>query len=97
MVQLIGEICQIEQIEADEHLYAGGISLMKHQNFLNPHLDNSHDKDIDKWRVLNLLYYVTPDWELEDGGNLELWPQGVKNEPVTIEFLAWGGVVHKLA
>lgn len=85
VVKVIAEICQIDQLEPDAHLYAGGISLMKHQNFLNPHLDNSHDKDIDKWRVLNLLYYVTPDWQLEDGGNLELWPQGVKNKPITIE------------
>lgn len=85
VVQLIGEICKIDSIEADENLYAGGISLMKHENFLNPHLDNSHDKDRDKWRVLNLLYYVTPEWKLEDGGNLELWPNGVKLEPITIE------------
>lgn len=85
VVQAIAEICQIDQLEPDAHLYAGGISLMKQDNFLNPHLDNSHDKDVDKWRVLNLLYYVTPNWQLEDGGNLELWPQGVKNEPITIE------------
>lgn len=85
VVQAIAEVCGIEQLEPDSHLYAGGISLMKQDNFLNPHLDNSHDKDIDRWRVLNLLYYVTPDWKLEDGGNLELWPQGVKNDPLTIE------------
>ena len=84
VVRLIGEICQIEAIEADEHLYAGGISLMKQDHFLNPHLDNSHDKDRNKWRVLNLLYYVTPDWELKDGGNLELWPHGVQSKPVTV-------------
>jgi Rps23 Pro-64 3,4-dihydroxylase Tpa1-like proline 4-hydroxylase len=85
VVQLIGGICEIQQIEPDEHLYAGGISLMKKDNFLNPHLDNSHDKDRNKWRVLNLLYYATPDWKLEDGGNLELWPNGVQSEPITIE------------
>jgi len=85
VVQTIAEVCEIDQLEPDAHLYAGGISLMRHQNFLNPHLDNSHDKDVEKWRVLNLLYYVTPHWELKDGGNLELWPEGVKNEPITIE------------
>jgi Rps23 Pro-64 3,4-dihydroxylase Tpa1-like proline 4-hydroxylase len=85
VVAAIAEVCAIDHLEPDSHLYAGGISLMKHQNFLNPHLDNSHDKDIDKWRVLNLLYYVTPEWELEDGGNLELWPNGVKKNPLTIE------------
>jgi len=84
VVRLIGEICEINQLEGDVNLYAGGLSLMKKDNFLNPHLDNSHDKDINRWRVLNLLFYVTPDWKLEDGGNLELWPETLKNDPVTI-------------
>ena len=84
VVNLIAEICEIEHLEADVNLYAGGLSLMKKDNFLNPHLDNSHDKDRDRWRVLNLLFYVTPNWKLEDGGNLELWPNGVKADPVTI-------------
>jgi len=84
VVNLIAEICEIDQLEADANLYVGGLSLMKKDNFLNPHLDNSHDKDLNRWRVLNLLFYVTPDWKLADGGNLELWPNGVKSDPVTI-------------
>lgn len=84
IVNLIGEICDIEQISADENLYAGGLSLMEKNNFLNPHLDNSHDKDRDKWRVLNLLYYVTPDWKENYGGNLEVWPKGLKEKQTTI-------------
>lgn len=84
IVELISEICNVSSIYPDENLYAGGLSLMEKGNFLNPHLDNSHDKDRNRWRVLNLLYYVTPDWNLENGGNLELWPHGIKNEPKTI-------------
>jgi len=57
---------------------------MGKNNFLNPHLDNSHDKDRNKWRVLNLLYYVTPNWQNEHGGNLEIWPKGLKNDPISI-------------
>ena len=53
-------------------------------NFLNPHLDNSHNNDRSLYRVLNLLYYVTPDWQQGNGGNLELWPAGTKAEPLTI-------------
>ncbi|WP_299670187.1 2OG-Fe(II) oxygenase [uncultured Polaribacter sp.] len=83
VIQLISEICDLEEIYGDENLYAGGLSLMKKHNFLNPHLDNSHDKDRDRWRILNLLYYVTPNWQLENGGNLEIWPNGLK-EPQTI-------------
>lgn len=68
----------------DEHLYAGGISLMGEGQFLNPHIDNSHDKDRERWRVLNLLFYVSEGWEEESGGNLELWPEGIKGKQITV-------------
>lgn len=85
IVGLIADICEVKQVSADENLYAGGLSLMEKDNFLNPHLDNSHDKDRNRWRVLNLLYYVTPDWKPEYGGNLEVWPYGLKEKQITIE------------
>ena len=84
IVALIAEICSLKNIVPDENLYAGGISGMANKQFLNPHLDNSHDKDRQMWRVLNLLYYVTPDWEEAYGGNLELWPYGLSEEPITV-------------
>ena len=85
IIDLVSNICNIKEVVADEKLYAGGLSLMAKNNFLNPHLDNSHDKDRNRWRVLNLLYYVTPDWELQYGGNLEVWPNGLKERQITIE------------
>lgn len=72
VVRLLAEITGLKSITADSHLYAGGVSLMGGGHFLGPHLDNSHDKDRENYRVLNLLYYVTPDWKEEYGGNLEL-------------------------
>ena len=84
IVKLIGNICEINTLYPDDNLYAGGISLMRNEQFLNPHLDNSHDKDRAKWRVLNLLYYISPNWEIEFGGNLEIWPEGIKNNQTTI-------------
>jgi Rps23 Pro-64 3,4-dihydroxylase Tpa1-like proline 4-hydroxylase len=85
IVELIGEICDIDSLYADESLYAGGLSLMANHNFLHPHLDNSHDAERERWRVLNLLYYVTPDWNKDNGGHLELWPNGPKKEPIILE------------
>lgn len=84
VVEKIASICKMEHVLPDENLYAGGISMMGQDNFLHPHLDNSHDKDRNMWRILNLLYYVSPDWKEEYGGNLELWPQGLKEDCVTI-------------
>ena len=62
IVDFMAKIFNLEKVYPDPNLYAGGISVMKKNNFLNPHLDNSHDKDRNRWRVLNLLYYVTPGW-----------------------------------
>ncbi|WP_413587452.1 2OG-Fe(II) oxygenase [Bdellovibrio sp. HCB274] len=83
VVKVVGEICSIKKLVPDEHLYAGGISLMTQEGYLNPHIDNSHDKDRDRWRVLNILYYVNPDWEHDFGGNLEIWPGGMKQPQTT--------------
>lgn len=87
IIQLIGKICKIKSLCADEFLYAGGLSLMGQGNYLNPHLDNSHDAERNRWRVLNLLYYVTPNWRLANGGHLELWPYGPKKDPIVIESI----------
>jgi Rps23 Pro-64 3,4-dihydroxylase Tpa1-like proline 4-hydroxylase len=84
VVRLIGEITGMQGLEPDTNLYAGGISAMPQGNYLRPHLDNSHDKDQGRYRALNLLYYVTPDWREEYGGNFELWDEGPKGEPRTI-------------
>ncbi|MBT8148125.1 MAG: 2OG-Fe(II) oxygenase [Gammaproteobacteria bacterium] len=87
VVEKMRNICGAESLYPDEHLYAGGISLMGKGQFLNPHLDNSHEKDRRRWRVLNLLYYVSPEWERSFGGNLEIWPDGVDNKQVTVDSL----------
>ncbi|WP_199269635.1 2OG-Fe(II) oxygenase [Formosa sp. L2A11] len=84
IVKLICEICDIKDLYPDEKLYAGGISSMQNGQFLNPHLDNSHDKDRSRWRVLNLLYYVAPDWKDENGGHLELWPNGLDEQQIVV-------------
>ena len=78
--QVVGAIANItgmESLEADPSLYAGGLSLMQEGDFLNPHIDNSHDAERTRYRRLNLLYYVSPDWTDTHGGNLELWDKSV--------------------
>jgi Rps23 Pro-64 3,4-dihydroxylase Tpa1-like proline 4-hydroxylase len=78
VIQAIAAITGFRDMVGDPHLYAGGISTMLQGSFLNPHLDNSHDSKRQNYRVLNLLYYVTPGWCAENGGNLELWDDRVK-------------------
>lgn len=78
IVNEISNTLNMKALEADSSLYAGGLSMMSKGDFLNPHIDNSHDASRKRYRRLNLLYYVTPDWALENGGNFELWDSKVK-------------------
>ena len=84
VVNLIKQVCGIQELTPDENLYAGGLSSMKQSQFLNPHLDNSHDKERNRWRVLNLLFYVTPNWKDSNGGHLEIWPEGLEQHQTTL-------------
>lgn len=84
VVRRIEAITRIPQLEPDDKLYAGGISMMAPGHFLSPHLDNSHDKTRERYRALNLLYYVSPDWQQSYGANLEVWPNGPTKPQVTI-------------
>ncbi len=85
VVSLIQQITNHIPLYADPMLYAGGISRMEKDCFLNPHIDNSHNKDRTLWRSLNLLYYISPGWRESFGGNLELWPQGMRKPQITVE------------
>lgn len=84
VVETIGRITGYEKAVADPTLYASGISVMSSGDFLNPHVDNSHDGDRQRYRVLNLLYYCSPEWAVANGGNLELWDADVRT-PTVVE------------
>lgn len=73
VIAKVSELCSIGSIEPDPNLYAGGLSMMFPDDYLNPHIDNSHNAERLLYRRLNLLYYVSPDWAFENGGNFELW------------------------
>lgn len=83
ILALISKITAMDKLEPDPQLYAGGLSMMFKSDYLNPHIDNSHDAKREKYRRLNLLYYASPAWKVENGGNLELWDSHV-NTPVTL-------------
>ena len=83
VVNAVAAVTGITTLEPDPLLYAGGLSLMSQGDFLNPHVDNSHDGTRARYRRLNLLYYVTPDWNVENGGNFELWDES-RTVPKTI-------------
>ena len=77
VIEAVESIVSMNKLEADETLYAGGLSMMEKDHFLDPHIDNSHNQGRDLYRRLNLLYYVTPEWSESDGGHLNLWDKTV--------------------
>lgn len=86
VIDAVAAITGTRDTVGDPLLYAGGLSAMAKGHFLNPHIDNSHDYEQKNYRVLNLLYYCSPGWKAEYGGNLELWDESV-SEPVEIPSL----------
>lgn len=87
VVEIVERITGIREQIPDSSLYAGGLSAMVKGHHLGPHIDNSHEATRRYYRTLNLLYYVTPGWSLENGGNLELWDQRVqKNVTLVSRF-----------
>lgn len=84
VIAIVEKITGIKDQIPDSTLYAGGLSAMIKGHYLGPHIDNSHDGSRTYYRTLNLLYYLTPDWSLENGGNLELWDEGVRNNATIV-------------
>ena len=84
VLSAVKSITGIDALEADPELYAGGISMMGRGDFLNPHIDNSHDSKRQRYRRLNLLYYISPDWQAENGGNFELWDSKVEKPKLIV-------------
>ena len=85
VIDAISKITRIKELIGDPELYAGGISSMSEGCFLNPHIDNSHDRNLENFRRLNLLYYVNKDWISSDsGGELILYPNGIRKGEIQI-------------
>lgn len=80
VVAAIEEITEIKNQIPDPTRFAGGISTLLKGYYINPHLDNSHDVEMKRYyRTLNVLYYVSPNWTVQNGGNYEVWDADIQN------------------
>jgi Rps23 Pro-64 3,4-dihydroxylase Tpa1-like proline 4-hydroxylase len=79
VIAVIEEITGIKNQVPNRSRLDGAISTLLKGHYINPHLDNSHDVDKKLYQTVNLLYYVSPNWKLENGGNYELWDESIKN------------------
>ena len=68
-----------EKLIIDPELNGGGLHEIKKGGILKIHTDfNKHPK-LNLDRRLNVLLYLNKDWNMEYGGDLELWDKDLKN------------------
>jgi Rps23 Pro-64 3,4-dihydroxylase Tpa1-like proline 4-hydroxylase len=72
-VEFLERLTGIEHLLPDPHLAGGGIHLSRAGDHLGIHADFNWHPRIQAHRRLNLLVYLTPEWQSAYGGELELW------------------------
>lgn len=72
-LQKIRRITGIHNLVADYGLHGGGYHMHPRGGKLNMHKDYSIHPKLGLERRVNIIMYMTPDWEESWGGGLELW------------------------
>jgi Rps23 Pro-64 3,4-dihydroxylase Tpa1-like proline 4-hydroxylase len=68
-------ISGIDCLIGDPYFLGGGAMVSGKGDFLKIHADFNWHHKLQAHRRLNALFYLTPNWQAEWGGNLELWPK----------------------
>lgn len=72
-VKNLEKMTGIKNLYADVGLHGAGLHTHKSGGHLNVHLDYNIHPKLRKQRKLNLIVYVSENWDLSWGGDLELW------------------------
>ena len=72
-IETIRGITGIETLYPDIGLHGGGWHMHSRGGKLNIHLDYNINPKLNLQRKLNLIVYLTEDWDTSWGGGLELW------------------------
>lgn len=72
-VRFLERLTGIPHLLPDPHLAGGGLHLSRRGDHLGIHADFNWHEGLQAHRRLNLLIYLTPDWQPGYGGELELW------------------------
>ncbi len=78
-VTWLTELTGIPGLFADPSLEGGGLHQSGTGGFLHVHADFTTHRHHTHWRRrVNVIVYLTPDWQPEWGGALELWDEGMQ-------------------
>ncbi len=81
-IEQLKKITGMKALYPDIGLHGGGLHLLGSGGKLNVHLDYSIHPKLKLQRKLNLIIYMTEDWDYEWGGSLEFWSHNSKiNRP----------------
>lgn len=72
-IKKLQDLTGIPKLYPDIGLHGGGLHIHGRGGKLNVHLDYSIHPKLKLQRKLNLIIYLTEDWNPEWGGGLELW------------------------
>ena len=87
-IETIRGITGIEILYPDVGLHGGGWHMHSRGGKLNIHLDYNINPKLNLQRKLNLIIYLTEDWDTSWGGGLELWSHDEeKNLPLNREVV----------
>lgn len=79
-------LSKVPDLESDPLLSGGGLHVTRQGGFLNVHTDFvSHPSNRTWRRQLNLLLYLTEDWDESWGGHLELWDADMRSAIQRVE------------
>lgn len=85
-IDILKKITGIKVLYPDIGLHGGGLHISGRNDKLNIHLDYSIHPKLNLQRKLNLIIYMTENWNSKWGGNLELWSHDEeKNKPKKCE------------
>jgi len=77
MTSIIRNITDIDNLEPDEYLHGAGVHLHPRYGRLNIHLDYEKHPYSGKERRINIILFMSKDWDINWNGANELWNSDV--------------------
>ena len=69
---MISEITAIPELQYDPHYFGGGTHENLHGQGLSPHVDFNFHPVTRQHRRLNMIFYLSPEWNADWGGSIQL-------------------------
>ena len=108
MINVISSITEISNLEYDKYLHGAGLHKHPRYGLLNIHLDYEKHPISAKERRLNVILFISKDWDQSWNGSNELWNKDVTNcvTKTQVKFnraiifktndISWHGVPDKI-